>query len=66
LQASVFVKAYQEAGWFKDVQAPSGSDPNQLVLEMNVLRLGDINPEVIEGKPAGAPQTPASSPTKSS
>ena len=58
LQASVFVKAYQEAGWFKDVQAPSGSDPNQLVLEMNVLRLADINPEIIEGKPSSPPQTP--------
>ena len=67
LQASVFVKAYQEAGWFKDVQAPSGSDPNQLVLEMNVLRLADINPEVIEGKPATSPpQTPGGPPQKNS
>lgn len=66
LQASVFVKAYQEAGWFKDVQAPSGSDPNQLVLEMNVLRLADINPGVIEGKPASPPLAPASPPQKNS
>jgi hypothetical protein len=68
LQASVFVKAYQEAGWFKDVQAPSGTDPNQLVLEMSVLRLVDINPELIEGKPTGPPQisSPGSPPQKNS
>lgn len=50
LQASAFVKAYQEAGWFKGVQAPSGSDPNLLALEMDVLRTEEIPRDIVEGK----------------
>lgn len=52
LQASALVKAYQEAGWFKDVQAASSNDPNALVLEMTVLKLGDIEriPDLLNKK----------------
>lgn len=59
LQASTFVKAYQEAGWFKDVQAPSGSDPNLLIIEMSVLRLAEINRQPIESKPSIPPPSAA-------
>lgn len=66
LQASVFVKAYQESGWFKDVQAPSGSDPSLLILEMSVLRLAEISPEVIEGKPRNESPPSGNPPQKGS
>lgn len=47
-QTTLLVKAFQESGWFKDVQSTGSNDPTGIVLEMQAVKTGDLTQEMAD------------------